>query len=817
MQSSACRPAAAPACGGFRSAYAGRRGAVLLALAGLALAAGSAPAAGQPATQPAAPPGPAQPAPLSAAPGQPAVDGMVVARIEVVGLQSINEGFVRRTIKLREGAQYQVRQLQEDVRELLRTRKFLNVFAGTRVEAGQAVVTITVQEKPVIRSVEIEGNKRFDDLALFKELAFAAGDILDRYSINKGREDLLRKYREAGYYYAEVALDEPALDDGRVLYSVVEGPRVRIREIVFEGARSFSERRLKSKVQTKKWFPIFRTGAFNEEQADRDALDLQQFYRDEGFLDARVGYRMDFDPVNRADLKLAFVIEEGLRYRIAEVALSGNAVFDEPRILSVLRLLPGSLAREEVRREDQRRIQDLYGEIGYVDARIDPTYEFTAEPGLVRLRWSIEERSRSKFGRITIRGNSLTRDEVIRRELRFYPDEDYNTVKARRAERRLQETGLFSKAAITPLEDVQGWREAVVEVEEGQQVDFLIGFGVSTDSGVIGSITVNNRNFDLFGWPRTWGQFFRGQAFRGAGQTLRVTLEPGTELSRFRIDFSEPYFLEKQLRLDASIYLWQRDRDAYTEQRAGTGWSLSKRFEGGPLDNWAIEGGFDVQGVDIDDVRAFAAREIREVRGSSALTSVKAGLVRDTTDSRLLPSEGYRISFTWEQAGALGGDYSFGRPSIGGRYHLTTFTDVLDRKSILSLRADTGYIVGDAPVFERYYAGGFGTLRGFDYRGVSPRKGVYNDAVGGDFILLVGAEQSVPLYADFLRGVVFLDMGTVEEDFEVTSWRASVGFGLRLNVNFLGGVPMIFDFGFPIAKDDEDEERLFNFSFGASF
>jgi len=133
------------------------------------------------------------------------------------------------------------------------------------------------------------------------------------------------------------------------------------------------------------------------------------------------------------------------------------------------------------------------------------------------------------------------------------------------------------------------------------------------------------------------------------------------------------------------------------------------------------------------------------------------------------------------------------------------------------VRADAAYIVGDAPVFERFYGGGFGSIRGFDFRGVSPRAGVFNNRVGGDFILLTGAEYSFPLYAKTVRGVTFLDMGTVEEDFGITSWRASVGFGFRVTINFFGPVPFVFDFGWPIAKDDDDDTRVFNFSMGASF
>ncbi|MGE0482009.1 MAG: outer membrane protein assembly factor BamA [Phycisphaerae bacterium] len=761
---------------------------------------------------------------LLTASAQPASDvaageGALVERVEFQGLNRINEGFVRRLIKSREGQPFSTRQLQEDVRELLRSRKFLNAAGSTRAEGDRAVVIFTVAEKPEIAGVEIVGNKRFTTEALFKELPFAAGSVLDRFEVNKGRDDLLRKYKETGHFYAEVKLDDAALDEGRVVYTITEGPEVHVAQIAFEGNRAFAASVLRTKIKTQKRFWFIISGVFDEEQAERDALAVEQFYRDEGFLDAKVGYRPDFDPITREALTLTFVIEEGARYTVQAITVAGNAAFDTPRLLSEMQLAPGGFAREDTRRRDIRRVQDVYGEIGYVDARIDTQYDFTETPGVVVLRYDIAENKRSKFGRITIRGNTTTKDEVIRRELRFYPGEDYNTVAARRAERRVLETTLFTPGGvkITPLEDVDGYREALVEVTEGNMIDFLIGVGVSSDNGLIGNITVNNRNFDLLDWPRTWGEFFRGRAFRGDGQTLRLSLEPGVEVSRFRIDFTEPYLFDKPLRFDTAFFLFERDRGPYTEERLGGNVSLSRRFETGPLNGWAVEGAVGLEGVDITDVKTFAAKAIRDARGSSTLTTLKGTIVRDTTDSRIQPSEGSRLSVSWEQAGALGGDWDFGRPGASARWYRTVRTDILDRKSILSLRGDIGYIVGDAPVFERFYAGGFGSLRGFDFRGVSPRKGVYDDAVGGDFILLTGAEYSVPLYAETVRGVTFIDMGTVEEDFEITNWRVSVGFGIRINLDFFGRIPMIFDFGFPIAKDDDDATRVFNFSFGASF
>lgn len=746
-------------------------------------------------------------------------DGMNIKRVEIRGLQSISEGFVRGVLKTRVASAFQNRQLQEDLRELLRSRKFVNVSADAMVEDGEAVVIFYVEEKPEIRSVEIDGATRFSQEDLFQELAFTAGSVLDRFDIDRGRENIERKYREAGYYYAEVTLDEAALElEDRVIYRVTEGPRVKVRDIQFEGARSFSEVQLRTKVKTQTYIWIFRTGAYDEQTTDRDAIDLQEFYRAEGFLDARVGYRLVFDTVDRTNLTVVFVVEEGPRYTIKEIRLRGSEAFTEESLRGVMTLTPGDILRDEELKADVKRIEDTYGEIGYVAARAITSYDFIEEePGVVILNIDIAENVRSRFGRITVRGNPRTKDEVVRRELRFYPGEDYNTLKARSAETRLMETGLFSKATITPLLDVDGFREALVEVEEAQTVNFIVGMGVSTDNGVNGQLTIDNRNFDLFDWPRTWGELFRGQAFRGDGQRLRLSAEPGSEVSRFRIDFTEPYLMDTPIRLDTSFYLFQRARQSYDEQRLGTVWSLGRRFESGFLANWALEGAIRVEEVQIDQLRFLASNDILDAKGNSFITSVKGTIARDTTDSRLVPTEGYRIAFSWEQVGALGGDAHFGKPTLSAAWHKTLRTDIFERKSVLSVRGDVGYIVGDAPVFERFHAGGFGSIRAFEYQGVSPRQGLFEDRVGGDFIVLTGAEYSVPLYAETVRGVTFIDMGTVERDFEITSWRVSAGFGLRIIIPFFGPAPMVFDFGFPLASDDLDDERVFSFSFGASF
>lgn len=740
--------------------------------------------------------------------------GLTVETVEIQGLETLGEGFVRRILRTRPGEPFSREAVETDIRELLRTRKFVNVFAEPSQVGDRVTVVFFLRENPTLNAVIVEGNSEISNDDIYEVLPEAGGPI-DRYEIDRARDEVLRLYQEEGYYYATVTLDEDAIEQrGELILRITEGPRVRVRRVTFEGAITFTTFELDSRVRTKRYVPIFQKGVLDEEQIERDALAIAEFYRAEGFLDAQVDYQLEIDEVDRSDVFVRFVIIEGSRYTVQEVAINGNTAFTTEELLADILLLPGTLFRKEVNDADIRRLQNLYGEIGYIDSRVATAYDFLDQPGVVRVRYEIVENKRSRVGRITIRGNETTQDRVVRRSLRFYPGDDFNLLQTRRSEQRLRETQLFSQVSITPLDEVDGYREALVEVEEADAIFFLFGAGVSTDSGLLGSFSIQHRNFDLFDWPETWEELIRGRAFRGAGQRLRLQAEPGTELTRFRIDFTEPYLFDLPYSLGTSFYLWERERETYNEERLGMTVSLGRRFESGPLEGWAAEGAFKLESTGVEEVDALAPREVREVKGDNTMLSTKFSIVRDTTDSIFLPTEGYRFNIGWEQ---FGGDHTFGKPSAGLAWYRTLATDVLDRKSVLALRADVAYLVGDAPVFERFYGGGLGSLRGFSFRGVSPRNGIRDDPVGGDFIINTRGEYSFPVYGENIRGVTFLDMGTVEEDVTITTWRAAVGFGLRVYVDFFGPIPMIFDFAFPIAEDEEDNTEVFNFSFGASF
>jgi outer membrane protein insertion porin family len=340
----------------------------------------------------------------------------------------------------------------------------------------------------------------------------------------------------------------------------------------------------------------------------------------------------------------------------------------------------------------------------------------------------------------------------------------------------------------------------------------MIGVGVSTNNGLLGSVSFTQHNFDLFAWPNSERRFWQGEAFKGAGQTLRITVEPGTELTRAYLDWEDPSLMDGPFSLANRIFYFERQWDKYQENRYGDVLSLGRRFP----NSWYAEVAQRVEGVLINHVDDDAAPEIKDAKGTSLVLGTKGTLIRDRTDNRWMPSEGDRLRLSYEE---VYGSYTFGK--IGADYHIyrTLYQDELERKHVLSGKIEAAQIVpeGVAPVFEEYYAGGSGSIRGFKYRGISPRSDGTDQAIGGDWLFLAGSEYEFPLIGKIFRGVTFLDTGTVEDRFGFSHYRVSIGTGLRLALPFLGQVPMSLDFGIPLMKQSQDDTQLVSFSFGAQF
>jgi outer membrane protein assembly factor BamA len=750
--------------------------------------------------------------------------GRIVEEVRIRGNNAVSTAAIRNLIRTREGDRFDPATVEEDYQRVFGLRKFANVEARVEPTATGVVVVFEVTEQKQIQDIRFRGNTALDEKTLRQAIEIGAGESIDRFRINLARQTIERLYKDRNHPFAHVEVPADELAQGRVVFQITEGPNVRVRKVRVFGNRSFSDERLEEQLKTKAWIFIFQAGTFDPDQIDEDVAALRQFYEQHGFFDARVGRKLDWS-ADQSEVMVTFEVDEGVRYKVDQVTFRGNTALSEADLRKNLKLLEGRYFDGDILRRDLRQIVRAYSPFGYIYQPNEPDTErsaqylkivpeqvFRREAGKVGIVYDIREGRPYHIDRVMVRGNDRVQDKVFLRELRVHPGDLYNAGEVADAQDRIRGTRLVNNVQITPIGDKPDSRDLLIEVVEAQTAIFMFGAGITSNAGILGNITYEQRNFDIANVPTSWSELFSTKGFTGAGQLFRVNIEPGTELSRARVTFEEPWIFDQPYSFRGDAYYQTRRREEYDETRGGGSLTLGHRFNNEWTGRISLKGE-DVLIHNVDD-RFHRALEILEFEGHSTLTSTTLAVRRDTTDSRVFPTRGSVVDAAWEYAGAIGGDFEFHKFTVGWNYYQTIYEDLLDRRTILSYRADAGYITGDAPFFERFYAGGLGSVRGFRYRGISPRSGLEEDAVGGDFILTGSVELNFPVAGEMLRGVVFADAGTVERDLSFGTIRSSVGVGIRLTLPIFTQLPLALDFAVPITKDEQDDTRFISFSLG---
>ena len=351
-----------------------------------------------------------------------------------------------------------------------------------------------------------------------------------------------------------------------------------------------------------------------------------------------------------------------------------------------------------------------------------------------------------------------------------------------------------------------------VFVGETQTGSVNIGGAFNSENGIVGQFTIDERNFDIRAIPRSFRELFDGTAFRGGGQAFRLELVPGAEVQRYLVSFSEPYLFGTNYSLSVSGYLFDRTFFDWDEQRIGGRISIGRRL----TPDLSFSVGLRLEDVEIDDPRLDTSPTLNEALGNSDLYLFNAGLVRDTRDHPFLPTEGSYLSPTYTQGF---GDFDYSRGDVEyRRYRLLYERPDGSGRHTVSFGTKLGISGSSTPIFENYFAGGFSTLRGYEFRGAAPLENGIR--VGGEFQWLNSVEYLFPITADdMIKGVVFCDFGTVEEEVTIDgdNFRVAPGVGLRVHVPALGGgAPLAFDFAFPVNSAEGDEEQVFSFYISAN-
>ena len=774
-----------------------------------------------------------------------------IARVVIRGLERVSEREVLNNIRVAAGQPFEPRAIRDDVSILYRLGQFGTVEATALVlPDGSVELTYTVAEQPIVRDLQIVGNKLVSDQELRKSIPLYAGGPRDDFLLEQAVGRIKELYRKRGNYLAEVTVDETRLrDTGILILRIVEGPRVKVKEIEFVGNASFDADLLAAEVSTRTSVPLFYKGELDEERLVDDVAKLDKFYRDRGFVDVRIDRRVEISADSK-EAKVVFVVSEGRRYRLRSVVVEGVgaegprplAVFDERQVQDLLAIHKGDVYSRTKIDRSIAAVREAYLLLGHAEVFVsDRTVRVGEEPE-VDLVLSIRENTRTVAGLVGIQGNFLTKDKVIRRLLRIQPGRVLDARQIEEGKRRIQQSQLFGDVRITvqrpdPTEQdaldtgatvdeaIAAERTALVrtevrdilaEIKERNTGNVAFGVGLGTDSGVFGEFSVTQRNFDIADTPETFDELLAGRAFRGAGQSFALSIAPGNEVTNFSLDITEPHLLETDLSLRVAPLYRIRLFQGFDELRGSLPISLTRRLG----DFWSVGVNAATTWVELDNFDGDAPIEVFESRGPTTMASVGAFVRRNDADRQFRPTRGSAFEFSVNQTFPFENFDPYTTFRAGYTQYFTLAEDFLGRRSTLRFSTDLGYILGDdVPTFDRFYLGGR-TFRGFEFRSVSPKsrravdptQSSADEPVGGDWLFFAGLQYEQPLVQNSFSGVFFVDSGTVTEDVGFDQYRVAVGFGIRLYLPQFGPAPLAFDFAIPILKEDTDETEVFSFS-----
>jgi outer membrane protein insertion porin family len=482
----------------------------------------------------------------------------------------------------------------------------------------------------------------------------------------------------------------------------------------------------------------------------------------------------------------------------------------------------GSAFLPESLQEDTQNIRKAYGRQGYINASVKTDYTYKQVEPKIDITYDIRENERFFIEKVIISGNDKTKDTVIRRELLFFPGERLDTEKVHNSEQRLTGTGYFDTESGTPTDisyepgTKHNTKNIIVNVKEGRTGILRFGGGFGANAGLFGDVSYTDKNFDIFDLPKDWKDFISGNAFRGAGHVVTLRFSPGIQRTEGMFSFQNPSVYDSGYSLAFSANIFRRGREDYDEERKGVKISVGKQVLRGL--RLTLTPNYEVIGVqNVDDN---APQTVKDIEGSSSKLSLGLNATLDRRNSRFFTTKGYEISSSLEVSGL---DVDIVKLVIKGKKYHTIFDIPNWGKHVLSLGGTFGIVESttdeDVPIFERLFAGGSNSIRGFSFRGIGPVDPVTKEQIGGKVLILGTAEYTMPAYSDMLRGALFVDVGKVDtdvNDINFNNLRASLGFGFRARVPFLGNSVVAVDLGFPVIRKDEDDEQTVTFNFGGS-
>lgn len=736
----------------------------------------------------------------------------IVQEIRVEGLHRIDPGTLFNYLPLKKGDQFTDEKATAAIHALYAT----GFFDDVRVTSEKNTVIVHIKERVGIASLDYSGIKEFNKDMLNKalgEINLAPGRYFNRSKLTLAEQELKKLYISRGFYAAEVNSTVTPLADDKVslLFTVIEGPAAKIRQVNFIGNQVFSSSTLRDEMRlsTPNWFSWYsKNDLYSREKLGFDIENITAYYRDRGYLDFNINSTQVSISPDKKNMYLTLVLNEGKPYKVSSMTVEGELLGRDAEFQQMLTMRAGDTFSASKLKEANKAIADKLSEYGYTFATVDVEPELNKNDHTVALPLKIKTGRRVYVRRINIDGNLSTRDQVVRREIRQFESSWFDGSRVKLSQDRLNRTGYFNDVEINtvPVEGTNDQVDLNVKVNEARTGTANIGAGYSSADKVILSLAWSKEN--VF----------------GSGTSISGSINNAKAFRTFEFAQSNPYFTDDGISRTTSVYyrtfrpLYYSSNDTdYRIRSYGTDVRFGVPFS--EVDTVYFGLGYARFDIDVSDKTPSVYKDyVKRAGARSNVIPITVAWARDTRDSMLAPSRGYVTSVNLE----------VGTP-IGSRYFKTDFKQQyyysFGRGFTLALNGQFGYGKGYGnkpyPIFKNYYAGGIGSVRGYESNSLGPRDGEKEDRIGGSKQLIGNIELIVPLpgtgYDRTLRVFGFLDGGNVwaeNENIRLASLRFSYGLGLTWT-SPIG--PLSFSFGFPITKKAGDKYDKFQFNIGASF
>jgi outer membrane protein insertion porin family len=744
-----------------------------------------------------------------------AFEPFVVKDIRVEGIQRTEAGTVFSYLPVKVGETLTDEKAAESIKALFAT----GFFKDVRIEVEPGVMVVVLQERPAISQIDFSGMKEFEKDVIVKALkdtGIAEGRIFDRALLDKAEQELKRQYLTRGKYGVNITTTVTPLERNRVgiNFNIEEGEAARIKQINIVGAKNFKEKELLQQFEltTPGWLTWYtKNDQYSRQKLTADQEKLKTFYMNRGFLEFNVDSTQVSISPDKKDVYITVNVNEGDRYQVSGVKLAGNFTIPDEEVRQLVTIKPGDVFSRDKLNETTKAISDRLGKEGYAFANVNAAPEIDKEKLQVSFTIFVDPGKRVYVRRVNVTGNTKTRDEVVRREIRQMEGGWYDADRVSASKQRIEKLGFFSQTAVeTP--PVQGTSDQVdvnVNVTEQQTGNLMLGIGTSSTDKVIlsGSIAQNN--------------------FLGSGNNVSIQVNSAKLYRTYVFSYTNPYFTEDGISQGFDVYHRTVNTTSSSSlayySSASTGAGIRFGYPIGEKSSLVLGVGIDSTSITAytnspDSYQSYA----KQHPGSSLSLPITTTWVNDGKDSYFFPTRGLYQKASIEVT-PPGGDLIYYRATYQAQQYLPltkTFTLMLNGE----IGYAGGYAGGEMPFYKNFYAGGIGSVRGYKASSLGT-PGTLDTTTGSTFRMggnrrVIGNAEllwAVPGMETSFRMGWFFDAGQVYAPGDNLSF-SELRYSTGLSASWVSPMgPLKFSLGSPINKKTGDQSEMFQFQMGTTF